>query len=93
MPYRTEWVEPEVFLEHQGIVIYYAYKDEEADQVFWFHYAVPDDSNPNGKQFDIRDLDCRGFDLNNRKHHIGIIKSAIESKKGPFAAQTAGRSS
>ena len=84
MPYRTEWVEPEVFVEHQGIVIYHAYNDDQADQVLWFHYAVPGDSNPNGRQFDIRDLDCRGFDLNNRKHHEQIFKRAIERKEWPF---------
>jgi hypothetical protein len=62
MPYRTEWVDPDVFLQYQGALVYYAYKAQDADQVMWFHYAVPDENQPNGREFDIRNLDCTGFD-------------------------------
>ena len=58
MPYRTEWIEPEVVLQHQGAVVYHAYRDQDADQMLCFHYAAPDESEPDGREFDIRDLDC-----------------------------------
>ena len=92
MPYRTEWIEPEVVLQHQGAVVYHAYRDQDADQLLCFHYAAPDESEPDGREFDIRDLDCSGFDLNNREHHIEILKRAIERKEGPFSVQPGERS-
>ena len=84
MPYRTEWVEPEVFVEHRGTVVYHAYEDQDADRPLWFHYALPDEDAPDGCEFDISDLNCTGLDLKNRKHHKQILKRAIERKEWPF---------
>ena len=32
MPYKTIWVEPEVFLEHNGVTVYRTYRDDDIDQ-------------------------------------------------------------
>jgi len=32
MPYTTEWVDPEVFLEHKGVKVYCTYKDDDMMQ-------------------------------------------------------------
>ena len=29
MPYKTVWVEPEVFLEHNGVTVYHTYLDDD----------------------------------------------------------------
>lgn len=39
MPFRTEWVDPEVFLEHHGVKVYHTYKNNDIDesaQQYWF---------------------------------------------------------
>ena len=39
MPYRTEWVDPELFVRHQGVAVYHTYKDDDWDcgtRTYWF---------------------------------------------------------
>ena len=91
MPYRTEWIEPEVFVEHRGTVVYHAYKDQDVDEPFGFHYALSDEDAPDGCEFDIRDMNYTGFDLNNREHHKEILRRAIERKEWPFAVPAKGQ--
>ncbi len=32
MPYRTEWVEPGLFLQHRGVKVYFTYRNGEIEQ-------------------------------------------------------------
>jgi len=32
MPYKTEWVAPEVFLEYAGVTVYHTYKHDDIEQ-------------------------------------------------------------
>lgn len=32
MPYHAEWVDPEVFLVHNGVTVYHTYRDDDLDQ-------------------------------------------------------------
>lgn len=55
MPYRTEWADPELFLEHNGVKVYHTYKDDDVDQRqmdYWFTMRCHDDE----EHFDVRDL-------------------------------------
>lgn len=61
MPYRTEWVDPEVFLEHNGVTIYHVYKGDDVEcgrRFYWFGTTIhaSDDDDDDGESFDVRDL-------------------------------------
>lgn len=56
MPYKTIWVKPEVFLEHNSVTVYHTYRDDDIDQGtdrYWFRL----DQEENDGKFDIRDVD------------------------------------
>ena len=38
MPYKTEWIEPEILTEYNGVTVYYVYKDNDYEQARenWF---------------------------------------------------------
>lgn len=75
MPYQTEWVDPELFLEHEGVKVFHAYKENEADEALQYWYAVEDDDDPDGIQFDVRNFD--GWD-HDRENHAELIRNAID---------------
>ena len=55
MPYITQWVDPEVFLEHEGVKIFHTYKDDDwANGPMTYWYSTSDNDGEN--QFDVRDL-------------------------------------
>lgn len=60
MPYKTEWVEPEIALQHYDVTIYHLYKDDEIEQgprTFTFSTSeVGMDQDDGGGEFDVRDL-------------------------------------
>ena len=55
MPYKTEWVEPELFLEHNGVKIWRSYKenDLESPLFYWFVTNIMDTDE---HAFDVREL-------------------------------------
>lgn len=62
MPYRTEWQEPEVFLEHNGVTVYHTYKDDDIEQgprTYWF---VTGKHEGEDEAFDVRDLETPSRD-------------------------------
>lgn len=69
MPYKTIWVEPEVFLEHNGVTVYHTYMDDDIGQGtdrYWFRL----DKEENDGKFDILDVDP----LNLLKNHPPFFK-------------------
>ena len=70
MPYI--WTEPQQVLEHQGVLIYNTYKDENWERPYSCLYTT--DVAEQAMPFDIRDLKSYqpGGD------HIAILKRAIE---------------
>lgn len=69
MPYKIIWVEPEVFLEHNGVTVYHTYRDDDIDQGtdrYWFRL----DQEENDGKFDILDVDP----LNLLKNHPPFFK-------------------
>jgi len=79
MPYQ--WIDPELFLEHQGVAVYYAYEDGGNACYYWYTTDPSDDdwtwSEPDSDQFDVRDLPNLGLDVQNRANHAQIIRQAI----------------
>ena len=62
MPYKTVWVEPEVFLEHNGVTVYHTYKDDDIEQGadrYWF--TLREDGGEDEGAFDIRYVDPLGL--------------------------------
>jgi len=56
MPYIQQYVDAELFLEHNGVSVYYTYKDDDFDQPsrdFWY---VLDPSHGEDDAFDVRNL-------------------------------------
>jgi hypothetical protein len=55
MPYTTEWTPPELFMTHNGVNVFHAYKDDDMDAgrlTYWYTL----DASEDGHAFDVRDL-------------------------------------
>ena len=71
MPYKTIWVEPEVFLEHNGVTVYHTYRDDDFEQgADWYWFRL--DQGGDESEFDIRDVDPHD-----------LLKSHPPPKTGP----------
>jgi len=82
MPHKIEWVEPDLFLEHKGVKIFHAYKDGAYDQPLTMWYAVEDEYDSDGIEFDVRDLPTakgKGLNNGNRKKIASAIRAAIDA--------------
>ena len=79
MPY--EWVDPEVFVEYNGVTVYHVYKN---NHPMYYHFCTDpgdceDDSNMGGTQFDVRDLKPV-YTVGSRRWNMEYtIKAAIDS--------------
>jgi hypothetical protein len=60
MPYSTQWVEPELLLDHQGVKVYRVYKNDELEQgAQEYHFTLDpedEDAYESTETFDVRDL-------------------------------------
>jgi hypothetical protein len=78
MPYQ--WVEPELFLEHEEVAVYYCYDDLDNIASYWYT-TDPSDCNykypESNAQFDVRDLPNLGLASNDWENHAAIIQHAI----------------
>lgn len=94
MPVR--WVEPEFFMEHRGVRVYHAYKDDDSETPLEFWYLAATGKNI---EFDVRDLpaldgvtswswssaDMKVEVSAGRDAHRRIIRAAINAGAVPFA--------
>ncbi len=82
MPYA--WIEPEIFMEHDGVTIYHIYKDDYLDGVaraYWYgtRPSCSDDGSGDGGEFDVRDLPAvEGASAEDDEGRAVIIRAAIE---------------
>lgn len=68
MPYKSEWIDPEVFMRRGEVVVYCMYKHDDcenhcASSVYFTtnkHASYDDASETNGV-FDVRDIDTDGL--------------------------------
>lgn len=59
MPYKSEWVDPEIMLEYHGITVFCIYDNDDFDAgpaSYWFTLD-PDDSQEGRADFDVREFD------------------------------------
>lgn len=96
MPFTTEWIEPEVALEHEGVTIYHLYSDDDYDQgrmTYWYTLnkdcewgvcscVFPEDGDANGcrARFDVRSLPT--YDGQTREALLKAIEQGIIEEKG-----------
>lgn len=63
MPYKTEWIDPELFLEHEGVKIFHTYKDcDWANHILTYWYTTNEDDSNEVCQFDVRGIRLHVFD-------------------------------
>jgi len=55
MPYKSEWVEPDIYLEHNGVRVFYTYDNDDYDDPNFCYYTTNEDDNTED-HFDVRDL-------------------------------------
>jgi hypothetical protein len=60
MPYRSAWVDPEIYLTHNGVMIFHTYKDDDIQKGRLLYSYTLDPSasvnNLSSAVFDVRDL-------------------------------------
>lgn len=74
---------PEIFLLHRGVVVFFDYKDDD-EEALTYHYRTDDD------EFDVRNL-CQSANINDRELHADVIRDAIDRQAGPFEGETLDR--
>ena len=82
MPF--DWVDAEVFLEHNGVTIYHVYKNDFMNGGSrTYHYGTSPDCSDDGDEhgeFDVRELPgAHVFDLNNYDGIKAAIVAAIDA--------------
>ena len=55
MPYRTEWVDPEVLLEHAGVTVYWTYNDDDIDAPLFDWYTTSQEIEDFRDDVDVRE--------------------------------------
>jgi len=75
MPYRQEWVSRDIALQHKGVVVYHAYRDNDYEEEMENWFSLVEDGN-DFDDFDHRDISLNGPILDSSTH--GIIKQAID---------------
>tara|TARA_R110000824_G_scaffold194109_1_gene376617 strand:- start:77 stop:481 length:405 start_codon:yes stop_codon:yes gene_type:complete len=69
MPWKSEWVPPQIFFEHAGVTVFHRYKDDElCNGVCRYDFILSsgarcesDQLDWEGDEFDIRELDKKVF--------------------------------
>lgn len=74
-----KWMEPEQFIDFEGVKIFHTYKDDLSDipQSYW--YSTCDTVADSEYEFDVRDLPDYNphRDIGNFEEHRNAIRSAI----------------
>lgn len=56
MPYVTQWVEADLFLEHQGVRVWHTYSEQEYDSPNHYWFTADEDNTNEESHFDVREL-------------------------------------
>jgi len=85
MPYKYEWVPNEVFLDHNGILIFHTYKhDEDIIHTYWYGTASDTRDEDDDTNFDVRDLP--GWKSNNSLTDHEVTGSEEEAIRATIIA-------
>jgi len=86
MPYITQWVDPDLFLEHQGVQVWHTYKEQEYDDRLHYWFTADPDNTDRDSYFDVRELPAyaslmptpRPLSDDIPEFHKTVIRAAIE---------------
>lgn len=87
MPYTSQWVEPELAVEHGGVKVYHTYKNDDMEQgqrAYWFSTnELMGEYDGSPEVFDVRELrfEVSDEEVNrypNDSAEIATIKQAID---------------
>jgi hypothetical protein len=71
MPYH--WIDPDLFLEHDGVAVYHCSDDDSMVSTYWYTTAAADCNSdaplPAAAQFDVRALPALDLDANDPTTH------------------------
>ncbi len=56
MPYESVWRDPEVLVDHQGVKVYFVYRDDDFDQGEAHYLYLTDPRGSYDEASDVRDL-------------------------------------
>ena len=76
MPYKTEWVNNDLAIEHNGVKVYHTYKDDEYDNGLMQCWFLLEEDGMNEDSFDVRDI-ARALD-NPPEEPVDILRQAID---------------
>ncbi len=81
MPWKNVWVKPRVFCRYKGVVVYHAYRDDDAENRLSCWYAVypANDYGNTPTVFDIRSLPAPSGKESPEDDHVLTIKTAIRN--------------
>lgn len=77
MPTTTTWVDPDLFLTHNGVNVFHTYKDDDVEQgqsFCWYTLNCCEDDHA----FDVRDLTDEHVPFDDGEVHAAIIRKAID---------------
>jgi hypothetical protein len=84
MPYKSVWVDPEIFMEYKGVTVYhvYDYNDYEEGPMCYWYTLDQDCEGFDGFAFDVRELPVcveRRSPLLDREYSREVIRKAIDT--------------
>jgi hypothetical protein len=81
LPYKSEYVAPELFVEHNGVKIYRTYKDDDIDEPRPFWYTADVEMIDPSDEFDVRQLPVKlgNLDTSSEEGRRAIIRAAIDA--------------
>ncbi len=80
-PYRSTWEPAGIFIEHNGVKVYHAYDDQDAEARLVFHFATGSHDEMVSEEledFDVRDLATYQASPSHESAAYQAIKAAID---------------
>jgi hypothetical protein len=81
MPFQSEWVDPELAVQHRGLKVYHVYRNNDVDQgrrTYWYTTdpTLGEDDDP-PYVFDIREIYSAAVDLPNDNDLDETLRSLL----------------
>ena len=86
MPFTTNWIDPEVALEHQGKTIYHTYKNDDYDQMTLTYSFTTDGTEDCTEHcFEVRDLKTMPSwqDMESHPPYIDVLETYADPLELP----------
>jgi len=80
MPYKEEWVSPDIFISVMGVTIFHTYNNDDYNNASGYVFSTSSEENEEREEkydFDIRDIDPRIKSVANQTEFMALAESAI----------------